>query len=89
MLIAMKLLFQKKIKVVDKDNFLKKLKILNDHLILSISIQLKYLEQFLDQLKIGIINFHSSALPNYRGMHPLNWSIINGEKNWCYCTLDE
>ena len=73
-------LISKKIKVVDKDNFLKKLKILNDHLILSISIPFKIPRAVLDQLKIGIINFHSSALPNYRGMHPLNWSIINGEK---------
>lgn len=28
----------------------------------------------------GIINFHQSYLPAYRGRHPLNWSIINGEK---------
>lgn len=29
---------------------------------------------------IGIINIHQSLLPLYRGRHPLNWAIINGEK---------
>jgi len=29
---------------------------------------------------IGIINIHMSLLPAYRGRHPLNWAIINGEK---------
>jgi len=30
--------------------------------------------------RIGIINIHMSLLPEYRGRHPLNWAIINGEK---------
>lgn len=30
--------------------------------------------------RIGIINIHQSLLPKYRGRHPLNWAIINGEK---------
>lgn len=39
----------------------------------------------LDQDVIGIpregwLNFHSSLLPRYRGRAPLNWAIINGEK---------
>ena len=28
----------------------------------------------------GTINLHGSLLPNYRGAAPLNWAIINGEK---------
>jgi methionyl-tRNA formyltransferase len=31
--------------------------------------------------EIGIINIHQSFLPAYRGRHPLNWAIINGEKH--------
>jgi len=27
----------------------------------------------------GIVNFHQSLLPFYRGRHPLNWAIINNE----------
>ena len=30
--------------------------------------------------KLGTINLHSSLLPNYRGAAPINWVIINGEK---------
>jgi len=30
--------------------------------------------------RIAIINIHQSFLPAYRGKHPLNWVIINGEK---------
>ena len=30
--------------------------------------------------KIGCINIHGSLLPKYRGAAPVNWAIINGEK---------
>jgi methionyl-tRNA formyltransferase len=28
----------------------------------------------------GTINLHASLLPQYRGAAPINWAIINGEK---------
>jgi methionyl-tRNA formyltransferase len=31
--------------------------------------------------KLGTVNLHASVLPNYRGAAPINWAIINGEKN--------
>jgi|SRR5690606_1703187 len=30
--------------------------------------------------KIGTFNLHASLLPDYRGAAPINWAIINGEK---------
>ena len=30
--------------------------------------------------KLGTINLHASLLPSYRGAAPVNWVIINGEK---------
>ncbi len=30
--------------------------------------------------KKGTINLHASLLPNYRGAAPINWTLINGEK---------
>lgn len=30
--------------------------------------------------RLGTINLHASLLPNYRGAAPINWVIINGEK---------
>ena len=29
---------------------------------------------------MGTINLHGSLLPQYRGAAPINWAIINGEK---------
>ncbi len=30
--------------------------------------------------KLGTFNLHASLLPNYRGAAPINWAIINGDK---------
>ena len=29
---------------------------------------------------MGTVNLHASLLPNYRGAAPINWAVINGEK---------
>src|SRR4028119_1573904 len=29
---------------------------------------------------LGTVNLHASLLPQYRGAAPINWAIINGEK---------
>ena len=33
-----------------------------------------------DMPKLGTINLHGSLLPKYRGAAPINWAVINGEK---------
>ncbi|MCC6502047.1 MAG: methionyl-tRNA formyltransferase [Deltaproteobacteria bacterium] len=35
----------------------------------------------------GCINLHASLLPKYRGAAPINWAIINGEKETGACTM--
>jgi len=37
--------------------------------------------------KYGCVNVHASLLPNYRGAAPINWAIINGEKNTGITTM--
>ena len=37
-------------------------------------------EDLLEAPKYGCINVHSSLLPKYRGAAPINWAILNGEK---------
>jgi methionyl-tRNA formyltransferase len=37
-------------------------------------------EMVWDMPKIGTFNLHASLLPQYRGAAPINWAIINGEK---------
>ena len=34
--------------------------------------------------RFGFINCHAGRLPEYRGSSPLNWSILNNEKNLGY-----
>lgn len=34
----------------------------------------------LDLPRLGCVNVHSSLLPRYRGAAPINWAILNGEK---------
>lgn len=38
-------------------------------------------EKFLSIPKYGVLNVHASLLPKYRGSSPIQWSIINGDKN--------
>lgn len=33
-----------------------------------------------DMPRLGSVNLHASLLPQYRGSAPINWAIINGEK---------
>lgn len=58
----------------------------NDHLIDKIDyiflISWKYIlsGKFIDLAKEGVINLHYSLLPKFRGVYPVNWAIINGQK---------
>ena len=36
--------------------------------------------QINEHLKLGMVAAHDSLLPAYRGFAPINWCIINGEK---------
>jgi len=36
---------------------------------------------------LGTVNLHASLLPDYRGAAPINWAIINGEKETGVCTF--
>ncbi|MBQ2157911.1 MAG: methionyl-tRNA formyltransferase, partial [Oscillospiraceae bacterium] len=37
-------------------------------------------DDILNYPKYGTINIHGSLLPKYRGAAPIQWSVINGEK---------
>jgi methionyl-tRNA formyltransferase len=37
-------------------------------------------KEVLDIPKYGCINLHASLLPQYRGAAPINWAVVNGEK---------
>jgi methionyl-tRNA formyltransferase len=43
--------------------------------------------EFLDAQRHGCINVHFSLLPQYRGAAPVNWAIVNGEKETGVTTM--
>ncbi|MDR3500492.1 MAG: formyltransferase [Parvibaculum sp.] len=49
-------------------------------LIFSFYYRLMIPERILHLARLGAYNMHGSLLPRYRGRAPLNWAIINGEK---------
>ncbi len=44
-------------------------------------------ETLLDLPRIGAINIHASLLPKYRGPAPIQWAIINGERETGVTTM--
>ena len=61
------------------DSFLSDLKTLNANL--QIVVAFRMLPKVVWQMPaLGTFNLHASLLPDYRGAAPINWAIINGEK---------
>ena len=44
-------------------------------------------QEFLDAPRSGCVNVHFSLLPRYRGAAPVNWAIVNGEKETGVTTM--
>ena len=44
-------------------------------------------QRILDIPKYGCINIHASLLPKYRGSAPIQWAVINGEKETGITTM--
>jgi len=64
---------------LSENNFLIELKKLKPDLIIVIAF--KKLPKLIWKIpRYGTFNLHASLLPNYRGAAPINWAIINGEK---------
>ena len=61
------------------ESFIKNLQELNADLFVVVAFRM--LPEIIWKIpKKGTINLHASILPNYRGAAPINWAIINGEK---------
>ncbi|MDP2208795.1 MAG: methionyl-tRNA formyltransferase [Bacteroidota bacterium] len=61
------------------ENFISQLKELNAGLFVIVAFRILPREVFTIP-KLGAFNLHASLLPKYRGAAPINWAIINGEK---------
>lgn len=61
------------------ESFINQLQALNANL--QIVVAFRMLPEVIWSMpKHGTFNLHASLLPNYRGAAPINWAIINGEK---------
>ena len=62
------------------ENFISHVKKINPELIIVVAFRM--IPKIIWELpKYGTLNLHASLLPNYRGAAPINWAIINGEKD--------
>jgi len=61
------------------DEFLAELKSYNADLFIVVAFRMLP-EVVWAMPELGTINLHGSLLPNYRGAAPINWAVINGEK---------
>lgn len=59
--------------------FLSQLKAINADLFLVVAFKILPAEVF-ELPPRGTVNLHASLLPKYRGAAPINWALINGEK---------
>lgn len=64
----------------DKDVWLTQIKELDLDLILVVAYGKILQKDFLWIPRNGCINVHASLLPNYRGAAPIQWALINGDK---------
>lgn len=62
--------------------FIEKIKTFNADLLVSMSFNQILKKEIIGLAKNGFINCHAGALPFYRGRNPLNWAIINGDKQF-------
>lgn len=61
------------------ESFIAELKQLNPDLQIVVAFRMMP-EEVWKLPKLGTFNLHASLLPQYRGAAPINWAIINGEK---------
>lgn len=65
---------------VRDEEFVEVLRQLNPDVIVVVAFGQLLPKSILDLPKYGCINIHASLLPKYRGAAPIEWSIIDGEK---------
>ncbi len=75
------------IKVRKNEEFINEIKQLNPDVICVVAYGKILPKEILDIPKLGCINVHGSLLPQYRGAAPIQWSILNGDKETGITTM--
>lgn len=72
---------------VREEDFVEKLKQYKADVIVVVAFGQILPESILNMPKYGCINVHGSLLPKYRGAAPIQWAVINGEKETGVTTM--
>lgn len=74
-------------KVKNNIEFIDEIKSLNSDVICVVAYGKILPEEILNIPKLGCINVHGSLLPKYRGAAPIQWAILNGDKETGVTTM--
>ena len=74
-------------KVRNNEDFINILKEINPDVICVVAYGKILPKEILDIPKYGCINVHASLLPKYRGAAPIQWAILNGDKETGITTM--
>ena len=75
------------LKVRKNTEFIEKIKNLNPDVICVVAYGKILPKEILEIPRLGCINVHGSLLPKYRGAAPIQWAVINGEKQTGITTM--
>ena len=75
------------LKVKNNTEFIEEIKSLNPDVICVVAYGKILPQEILDIPRLGAINVHGSLLPQYRGAAPIQWSVINGDKQTGITTM--
>lgn len=67
-------------KSIKTDDFYKEIQAVSPDVIVVVAFGRILNRKLLDLPRIAVVNIHASLLPKYRGAAPIQWAIINGEK---------
>ena len=74
-------------KVRKNEEFISKIRELKPDVICVVAYGKILPKEILDIPKIGCINVHGSLLPKYRGAAPIQWAVLNGDKETGITTM--
>ncbi len=74
-------------KVRNNEDFINKIKEINPDVICVVAYGKILPKEILDIPRYGCINVHASLLPKYRGAAPIQWAILNGDKETGVTTM--
>lgn len=75
------------LKVRKNEEFINEIKSLNPDVICVVAYGKILPKELLDIPKLGCINVHGSLLPKYRGAAPIQWAVLNGDKETGITTM--